>query len=59
MNDKGRRVALLHAIGWERNWTYKLPVERAVVLGSSEFILAEDLPETLLEDVSPAALGNA
>jgi hypothetical protein len=34
-------------------------VERAVVLGSSEFILAEDLPETFLEDVSPAALGNA
>ena len=34
-------------------------IERAVVLGSSEFILAEDLPETFLEDVPPAALGHA
>jgi DNA-binding NtrC family response regulator len=34
-------------------------IERAVVLGSSEFILAEDLPEGFLEDVLPAALGHA
>jgi Nif-specific regulatory protein len=34
-------------------------IERAVVLGSSEFILAEDLPETFLEDVAPAAVGHA
>jgi transcriptional regulator with GAF, ATPase, and Fis domain len=34
-------------------------MERAVVLGSSDFILPEDLPETILEATpSPAACGN-
>ena len=34
-------------------------IERAVVLGSSEFILPEDLPEAMLEIDSPEGVGIA
>jgi DNA-binding NtrC family response regulator len=61
----GRVVTGLSAPALERLMTYAWPgnvrelenaIERAIVLGSSELILPEDLPESLLE--APAAPGR-
>jgi Nif-specific regulatory protein len=49
--------ALLMQYDWPGNIReLENAIERAVVLGSSELILAEDFPETLIEAVSPSSV---